>query len=256
MISCWDIARLSGKATDDMSDPDPSNDARSVAGWKRAAAEAAVADVADGMTVGLGTGSTAAFAIEALGRRVRDGLDCRAVATSNRTADLASRAGITLMPLGDVAEIDLAIDGVDEIDPELRAIKGAGGAMLREKIVASAARRMIAIADRSKAVDRLGTRAVPVEVLSLARAFVERRLMTLCCDPILRRAEGQAVLTDQGNLIFDCHFADLGDLPALDAHLSAIPGLAGHGLFLTEIDALYLGGPQGVFRSERQPRPD
>ncbi len=239
-----------------MSDPRRSSEAQSVAGWKRAAAEAAVADVAAGMTVGLGTGSTAAFAIEALGRRVRQGLDCRAVATSNRTADLASKAGIALLPLEDIAEIDLGIDGVDEIDPELRAIKGAGGAMLREKIVASASRRMIAIADRSKAVRRLGAHALPVEALPLARAYVEHRLVKLRCDPVLRRADGRAVLPDQGNLIFDCHFADLGDLDALDAHLSAIPGLLGHGLFLTQIDALYLGGPDGVIRTQRHPQAD
>jgi ribose 5-phosphate isomerase A len=160
------------------------------------------------------------------------------------------------LPLSDIAEIDLCIDGVDEIDPELRAIKGAGGAMLREKIVASAARRMIAIADGSKAVPRLGTRVLPVEVLPLARTFAEHRLVKLHCDPVLRSAEGQAVLTDQGNLIFDCHFADLGDLEALDARLSAIPGLVGHGLFLTEIDALYLGGPDGVIRTQRDSRTD
>src|SRR5690606_19702926 len=108
----------------------------------------------------------------------------------------------------------------------------------------------------SKGVPRLGARALPVEVLPLARAFAENRLAMLPCDPILRSAEGQAVLTDQGNLIFDCHFADLGNLEALDAHLSAIPGLLGHGLFLTEIDALYLGGPDGVIRTQRDSRTD
>jgi ribose 5-phosphate isomerase A len=125
--------------------------------------------------------------------------------------------------------------------------------MLREKIVASAARRMIAIADASKAVDRLGGRPLPVEVLPLARAFVERRLVEFGCTPILRLAgDGQPARTDQGNVIYDCRFPLLGDLVALDRGLAAIPGVMGHGLFLTQIDALYLGTPDGVVRTERR----
>jgi ribose 5-phosphate isomerase A len=148
-----------------MNDADGRSEPEPIDGWKRAAAIAAVAEVADGMLVGLGTGTTAAFAIEALGLRVREGLACRAVATSERTTGLARVAGIPLLDLTDIAEIDLCIDGVDEIDAGLRAIKGAGGAMLREKIVASAARRMVAIADQSKAVVNLGARPVPIELL-------------------------------------------------------------------------------------------
>ncbi len=220
--------------------------------WKRAAAIAAVAEVADGMLVGLGTGTTAAFAIEALALRVRDGLNCRAVATSERTADHARAAGILLVDLTEIAELDLCIDGVDEIDPGLRAIKGAGGAMLREKIVASAARRMIAIADRSKAVVNLGARAVPVELLPLAYGFVTRQLTMLGSIAVLRRdASGRPVQTDQGNWICDCSFAMLDDPAALATQLSAIPGVMGHGLFLVEIDALYLGTEDGVVRTER-----
>jgi ribose 5-phosphate isomerase A len=227
------------------------SDAQLIEAWKRAAAECAVTEVEAGMRVGLGTGTTAAFAIEALARRVRDGLACQAVATSERTADHARKAGITLLSLEDIAEIDLCIDGVDEIDPEFRAIKGTGGAMLREKIVARAAKRMIAIADRSKAAQRLGTRPLPVEVLLLARSFVERRLNEIGGKPVLR-ADGQLpIRTDQGNFIFDCHFVSLGDLVALDRQLSAIPGVVGHGLFLSEIDALYLGTADGVVRTER-----
>lgn len=220
--------------------------------WKRAAAEAAVAEVVDGMLVGLGTGTTAAFAIAALARRIGAGLRCRAVATSIRTAESARAAGIPLLNLEDVPEIDLGIDGVDEIDPELRAIKGAGGAMLREKIVATAARRMIAIADASKAVARLGARPVPVEALPTARAYVERQLALLGGAPVLRRDEaGEAVRTDQDNPIFDCHFAVLDDPAATALRLSSIPGMLGHGLFLTEIDALYLGTAGGIVRMER-----
>ena len=143
--------------------------------WKRSAAQAAVAEIGPGMRVGLGSGSTAAFAIDALARRVRGGLRCKAVATSQRTAERAKAAGIDLLNLEKVAEVDLCIDGVDEIDSDFRAIKGTGGAMLRERIVATAARRMVAIADASKAVSKLGARPVPVELLPLARAFRQRR---------------------------------------------------------------------------------
>jgi ribose 5-phosphate isomerase A len=220
--------------------------------WKRAAAEAAVAEVADGMLVGLGTGTTAAFAIECLGRRVRDGLAFRAVATSERTAERARTAGIPLVDLTEIAEIDLCIDGVDEVDPGLRAIKGAGGAMLREKIVASAARRMIAIADQSKAVLKLGAMPVPIELLPLAHGFVTRQLTLLGSTPALRRdGNGAPALTDQDNWICDCHFAALEDPEALSARLSAIPGVLGHGLFMAEIDALYLGTAKGVVHTER-----
>ncbi|HEX7853662.1 MAG TPA: ribose-5-phosphate isomerase RpiA [Sphingobium sp.] len=223
---------------------------------KRAAAEAAVAEISEGMLVGLGTGSTAAFAIEALARRVAQGLNCRAVATSVQTARHATMVGIQLLKLEDSAEVDLCIDGVDEIDGELRALKGAGGAMLREKIVASAARRMVAIADASKAVARLGARPVPVEVLPEGRAFVARQLGLLDCTPVLRLGDqGKPVRTDQGNIIFDCQFNRHGNLKRTAGLLSNIPGVLGHGLFLLEIDALYLGTADGVVRTERPVSP-
>lgn len=220
---------------------------------KRAAAEAAVAEVRAGMLVGLGTGSTAAFAIRALARRVSEGLDIRAVATSEQSARLAAQAGIVLLDLAQISQVDLCIDGVDEIDPDFRAIKGAGGAMLREKIVASAARRMIAIADSSKAVETLGGRPVPVEVLPLARAFVAAQLALLGSTPILR-LDDKAIpsRTDQGNIIVDCSFGGLDNPVALAGQLSRIPGVMGHGLFLSEIDALYLGTVEGVVRTDRR----
>jgi len=219
---------------------------------KRTAAEAAAAEVASGMLIGLGTGSTAAFLIDALGRRVRAGLAVRAVATSRQTAERAAAAGIAVVDLDDLAAIDLAIDGVDEIDPAFGAIKGAGGAMLREKVVAQAARRMIAIADASKAVAQLGARPVPVEVLPLARAFVAARVAALGGRPTLRTgAGGQPWRTEQDNLILDCEFGTIDDWAALAAGLDAIPGALGHGLFLTEIDTLYLGTASGVIRRQR-----
>ena len=161
---------------------------------KRAAALAALAEVQAGMLVGLGTGTTAAHLIDALGERVRQGLAIRAVATSLATGDHAGRAGIPLLDMGDIATVDLAIDGVDEIDPQFRAIKGGGGALLREKIVATAATRMIAIADGSKAVSQL-RRAVPIEVLPFARASVERHLRDLGGDPVWRASVSPPSMT-------------------------------------------------------------
>jgi ribose 5-phosphate isomerase A len=219
---------------------------------KRAAAQAAVAQIMPGMVVGLGTGSTAAFAVAALGVLVAQGLSVRAVATSRRTETQARGLGIPLLDLADVAQVDLCIDGVDEIDPALRAIKGAGGAMLREKVVASAAARMLAIADGSKGVAALGAQPVPVEVLPLARAFVARQVGLLGCDPVLRRdGAGAPVLTDQGNIILDCHGVPVGDLADLARAFDGVPGLLGHGLFLTQVDALYLGTADGVVVTQR-----
>ena len=219
---------------------------------KRLAAEAAVAEVRAGMLVGLGTGSTAAFAIAALGHRVVAGLAVEAVATSRRTAEAARAAGIAVRDLADVAAVDLAIDGVDEIDPGFRAIKGAGGAMLREKVVARMATRMIAIADAGKAVERLGARPVPLEILPDAHAYVAAAVAGLGSTPTLRRdPDGTPALTDQGNPVLDCAFPALADPAALAAALDGIAGLIGHGLFVTEIDALYLGAPTGVEHRSR-----
>jgi ribose 5-phosphate isomerase A len=212
---------------------------------KRAAALAATEEVAPGMLVGLGTGTTAAFLIEALGARVAQGLAIRAVATSIVTAEAATRAGIPLLDMADVATVDLAIDGVDEIDPAFRAIKGGGGALLREKIVATAATRMIAIADARKQVARLA-RAVPVEVLPFASASVVAHLSQLGGTSVWRSTR-----SDQGNPLLDCDFGPIDAPERLAARLAAIPGLLGHGLFLDEIDALYLATPSGVQHHER-----
>ena len=219
---------------------------------KRIAAEAAVAEVEHGMLVGLGTGSTAAFAIQALARRASEGLKVRAVATSLATAEAARAAGIRVIDFAEVANVDLCIDGVDEIDPGLRAIKGAGGAMLREKIVATAATRMIAIADASKAVAQLGAKPVPGECLPFARAFVQRRLAELGGAPALRMAGAASYATDQGNLVFDCAFAAMDDPAALAVALSICPGVLAHGLFLSEIDTVYFGTETSVIRRDRE----
>lgn len=211
---------------------------------KQAAAQAAADEVRDGMLVGLGSGSTVAYLIAEIGRRSPR---IEAVAASLRSESLARAAGISLRFMGEVASVDLAIDGVDEIDEAFRAIKGGGGAMLREKVVAASARRMVAIADGSKRVARLGTAPVPVEVLPFAQALVADQVRGLAGTPVLR----ENYRTDQDNIVLDCHFDPIPDPVALAASLAAIPGLLGHGLFLDEIDALYVADRGVVSRIER-----
>jgi len=218
---------------------------------KRRAAEAAVAEIEPGMLVGLGTGSTAAHAIAAIGRRVAEGLRITAVATSLASERAAAAHGIKLHDFAAISAVDLAIDGADEIDPQLRAIKGAGGAMLREKIVASAAPRMVVVADAGKKVACLGAAGLPVEALPFARGFVAAELARIGGDPRLRMAGDNPYLTDQNNIVIDCAFAALDDPERLAAMLSAIPGVLGHGLFLSEIDAAYIAANGQVERIER-----
>jgi len=209
---------------------------------KRAAALAAIEEVRPGMVVGLGTGSTAAFAITALGERR---LDIRAVATSLASEALARAAGILLIDLP--AEIDLTIDGADEIDSRFRAIKGAGGAMLREKVVASASKQMIVIADSSKQVAAIGAALIPVEVLPFAEAFVAAQLTRLGARVTLRAG----FLSDQGNIVLDCRFPVDADHARLDIEISGIPGVLGHGLFLSQVSTTYIAEHGVVTRLER-----
>ncbi len=218
---------------------------------KRLAAEAAVTEVQDGMLVGLGTGSTAKHAIDAVGARVATGLRVRAVATSVASARQAEALGIELLDMADVAAVDLTIDGADEIDAALVAIKGAGGAMLHEKVVATASARMIVIADGSKRVERLGAAPVPVEVVPFAREAVTRAVRALGARPVLRQADGRPYFTDQNNLILDCGFTPLRDPRALATSLQSIPGLVAHGLFLDEVDAAYIASNGIVTKLER-----
>ncbi|MEH3101611.1 ribose-5-phosphate isomerase RpiA [Sphingomonas adhaesiva] len=210
---------------------------------KRLAAEAAVAEVCDGMLVGLGTGSTVAFAIAALIRARRR---IETVATSEDSAAKARRGGLTVRDFADVSRVDLTIDGADEIDPHLRAIKGAGGALLREKIVAAASDRMIVIADGSKRVAALGVAKLPVEVLPFARTFASMRLAAL--GATVERRGGP---TDNGNIILDAHFGAIADPAALALAIAEVPGVLGHGLFLDEVDAAYIAEKGVVTRLER-----
>lgn len=217
---------------------------------KRVAAEAAVEEIRDGMLVGLGTGSTAAHAIVAIGRLVAQGLRIRAVATSRASADMASGLGMEVLDFADVASVDLTIDGADEIDDRLFAIKGAGGAMLREKIVAAASARMVVIADGSKRVARIGAAKLPVEVLPFGLRAVTRALDGMGGRPVMRMAGDTPYRTDNGNPVLDCRFAAM-DAERLGAELAAVPGVLGHGLFLREVDAAYVAQGGVVTRLER-----
>jgi len=200
---------------------------------KRAAAEAAVAEVEDGMRLGLGTGSTVLFLLKALGARVRGGLRVVGVPTSTATARVAAEEGIPLDDLDREPRLDLTIDGADEIDPALRLVKGGGGALLREKIVASASERMVVVADASKVVDRLGAFPLPVEVIPFAASLVTRKVKDLGAEPRLRLAkDGSPFVTDEGNRILDCAFGWIRDPERMAATLSGIPGVVEHGLFL------------------------
>jgi ribose 5-phosphate isomerase A len=218
---------------------------------KRRAGERAADAVSDGDVVGLGTGSTAAAAIRALGRRVDSGLDVRAIPTSYQSRTLAREVGIPLLTLEE-ATPDLAIDGADRIaipdhDGPPALIKGGGAAHAREKLVDSAAERFLVVADPTKLADRLDA-AVPVEVLPDAVPVVERRLSALGGDPTLRAAERKdgPVVTDNGNLVIDCAFGPIDDPDALAADLSALPGVLDHGLFVGLADAVYVGTDDGV----------
>ena len=219
---------------------------------KKAAALAAAGEVQADMLIGLGTGSTAVFLIDELGRRFAAGLKFQAVATSIASERQAKGLGIPVLPFSEVARIDLAIDGADEIDPQLRAIKGAGGAMLREKCVAASAARMVVIADSSKKVAQLGaTMPVPCETLPFAEAFVGRAFEDLGARVVLRMKDGAPYRTDQDNLILDCHFGAIADPAGLAASLSSIPGMLGHGLFVTEVAGLYCAEDGSATFTER-----
>ena len=216
---------------------------------KRAAAEAAVAQVEDGMVVGQGTGSTALLALEALAKRVRQGLRVMGVPTSEGVAARASELDIALTTLNDHPHIDLDIDGADEVERgSLNLIKGKGGALLREKIVATASKRFIVIADQSKLVDRLGEKiAIPVEVTPFGWKATAAKVEALGCRPALRHnPDGSEFLSDGGNFILDCSFGIIADSQALARELDSIAGLLEHGLFLGMASMAIIGDAGGV----------
>jgi len=220
---------------------------------KRAAAAKAVEYVSDGMKLGLGTGSTAEIFLELLAARLRGGLNVIGTATSERTAEKARSLGIPLAALDELAPLDLTIDGADEADRKLNLIKGAGGALLREKIVAASSRRMIVIADKSKLVGKLGRFALPVEVLEFGQKTTVLRVTQALAalgyhNPslLLRSRDGRTFVSDSGNLIYDCALGVIKSPAKLAAALSAVPGVVEHGLFIDIATTLIIARPRGV----------
>lgn len=213
---------------------------------KQLAAEAAVDYVKDGMKVGLGTGSTAYFAINKLGERVKEGLQITAVATSVASEQQARELGIPLVPFAQVDRLDLTIDGADELDGSLRLIKGGGGALLREKIVAMGSDRMIVVADESKAVRTLGKFPLPVEIVPFAWEWTLKDILKLGCEAELRVDGSELYKTDNGNYIADCRFGAIEDPAAVAAALQGLPGVVEHGLFIGIADMAIVGKSDGT----------
>jgi ribose 5-phosphate isomerase A len=200
---------------------------------KQAAGRAGAKLVRDGDVVGLGTGSTAYFVVVALGERVRAGLKIVGIPTSVKTGDLARQLGIPLTTLDETLQIDITLDGADEVDPKLNLIKGGGGALLREKVIATATKNMVVVVDSSKVVSVLGKFPLPIEVISFARTVVENKIVSLGASPKLRtKTDGSPYLTDNGNQILDCSFGQIADPAVLALILSDTPGIVEHGLFI------------------------
>jgi ribose 5-phosphate isomerase A len=221
---------------------------------KELAGRAAAELVRDGDIVGLGTGSTAYFTVLALGKRVKAGLKIVGIPTSNATAELARAVGIPLSTLDQHSMLDIDIDGADEIDPQLNLIKGGGGALLREKVIAAASKKMVVIGDSGKMVPALGKFPLPVEIVSFARAVVERKIASLGATTTLRtHPDGSPYLTDNGNPILDCSFGKIADPPALARVLRDIPGVVEHGLFIGLAKLALIGQASAVkeIRKER-----
>jgi ribose 5-phosphate isomerase A len=225
---------------------------------KQQAALKAVEFVQSGMVVGLGTGSTAVYAIHAIGELIANGRlhHLLAIPTSATTAKEAQQCGIPLTTLSEQPQVDITIDGADEIDPHLNLIKGLGGALLREKIVAVASQQLIIIADGSKRVEQLGSRApVPVEVIPFAQEPVRRYLQSLGANVALRLKNNTTFITDEGNLILDCHFGPIKDPLRLAQTIRQQPGVVEHGLFLGIVTHAAIASSQGVeILSITQPR--
>ena len=214
---------------------------------KEVAARQAVALIEDGMRVGLGTGSTATFAVRALGERVAAGLNVVGVATSEATAALARDVGVPLAELDEVDGLDLTIDGADEIElAQFATIKGFGGALLREKLVALATTRQIIIVDESKVAARGLTKWVPTEVVAFGARHTAEALARLGARPTLRKRDGAPFVTDGGNLIYDCDFGPLADPAATAAAIKALTGVVDHGLFIDIVDTVIVAGADGV----------
>ena len=222
---------------------------------KELAGRASARFVNDGNIVGLGTGTTAVHAVHAIADRVKGGLKILGIPTSVRTGELARSLGIPLTTLDEYQEIDVTIDGADEIDPRLCLIKGGGGALLREKVIASASRKMVVIADSTKLVPVLGRFPLPVEVIGFAQAVVAKKIQQMGAKVDLRKdAAGKVYVTDEGHHILDCRFGEIPDPPALGRMLNDIPGVVEHGLFIGLASVALVGKGSAVEEVEKAQR--
>jgi ribose 5-phosphate isomerase A len=204
---------------------------------KELAAQKALEFISDGMIVGLGSGSTSTHFIKLLGARVKEGLKIRGIASSNSSEQLAKSLSIPIIDFHQTSEIDVTVDGADEIAPGLALIKGGGGALLREKIVASASKKFVVVADSSKIVKHLGKFPLPIEVIPMAAPLVASKLSALKIRPAVRHhPDGSEYITDEGNLILDCACGEILDPQALAVSIRAMVGVVEHGLFLNMAD--------------------
>lgn len=217
---------------------------------KQLAGEKAAEYIESGMTIGLGTGSTVYWTILRIGQLVKNGLQIQAVPTSKQTEILAKGQGISLTDFSKVSELDVTIDGADEIDINHNLIKGGGGALLREKLVAAASKRFIVVADESKSVQVLGKFPLPVEVIPFAWETTARRIASLHCIPVLRQINHQPFVTDNGNYIIDCHFHEIAHPEEMHKQLKCITGVVETGLFINMADIIIVGTEHGVQLSE------
>lgn len=208
---------------------------------KQLAALEAVKFISDGMVVGLGTGSTASYAIEAIGSLVKKGMKITGVASSNKTSQLATGLKIPLVDISAVQHIDITIDGADEFTPKLALIKGGGGALFREKVVASISRKMIIVADSTKLVSQLGKFRVPIEVVPFAANYVHSHIKKIQGNGIIRKLANKEFITDQRNYIMDTDFGLIGDPARLAAKIDAISGVLEHGLFISLAHEVIMG---------------
>jgi ribose 5-phosphate isomerase A len=214
---------------------------------KAAAARKSLEYVKEGMIVGLGSGSTATFAIQFLGEQVRQGLKIRGIPTSRASGELARSLSIPLTSFDEVDHTDVTIDGADEVAPGLALIKGGGGALLHEKIVASSSRKLVIVADDHKMVEHLGRFPLPVEVIPFAAGPIKKQLEKIGANPVLRAGQdGSPYITDEGNYIFDCHYEKILDPPAVAQTLKSMTGVVEHGLILGLASVAVVAGPNGA----------
>ena len=205
---------------------------------KKEVGEKAVEYVKDGMVVGLGTGSTVFYTITKLGQLVQQGLTIKGVPTSDKTKQLAIELGIPMVSFDEIEQIDVAIDGADEVGPKLNLIKGGGGALLREKIIAAAAKTFIVVADSNKNVDSLGTFPLPIEVVPFGYEMTVKHIRGLGGNPKLRQKDGNPFITDNGNYIIDSSFQEISHPRDLETSLNLIPGVVDNGLFVGMADVV------------------